>query len=73
MDYYVVLTADVYRAKYGAKYFGLPVVRYFNMSNRVLKMIRCLTGSQRRDFKIGVTRKNLEAPGTKRAKQCWIF
>ena len=51
----LVLTGDVYKDKYGTKYFSLPVVRYLCMSNRVLKMIHCLTGSQWKDFKIGVT------------------
>ena len=37
---------DVYEDRYEAKYFGLPVVRNLYISNIVLKMIRCLTGSQ---------------------------
>ena len=39
----LVLTADVYK---DAEYFGFPVIRTLYMSNRVLKMIRCLTGIQ---------------------------
>ena len=37
----LVLTADIYKDKYGAKYFGLPVVRYLCIRTRVLKMICC--------------------------------
>ena len=41
-----MFTADLYKERYGAKYLGWPVVRYLYTRNRVLKMIRCLIGSQ---------------------------
>ena len=34
------IAADVYKGRYGAKYFGFPVVRYLYTSTKVLKMIR---------------------------------
>ena len=46
LEKHLVLTADEYEDIHRTKYIGLPVVRYLCMSTRVLKMIRCLTGSQ---------------------------
>ena len=51
-------------------YFGIFGT---GMSRRVSKMIHCLTGSQWRDFKVGVMWENLEAPKIMCAKQFWIF
>ena len=35
-----------YEERYGAIYLGRPVVRYLYTRTRVLKIIRCLIGSQ---------------------------
>ena len=36
----------LYKERYGAKYLGWSVVRYLYTRTRVLKIIRCLMGSQ---------------------------
>ena len=42
----LVFTTDLYKERYGAKYLGWPVARYLYTRTRVLKIIRCLVGSQ---------------------------
>ena len=42
----LVFTADLYKERYGAKYLGWPLVRHLYTRTRVLKIIRCLMGSQ---------------------------
>ena len=41
-----MFTADLYKERYGAKYLGWPVVKFLYTRTKVLKVIRCLIGSQ---------------------------